>query len=367
MRIREVNTFSDFMALKGSWNDVLKQSNHTVFQTWEWLSTWWKYFGKGKRLLILLAEENNVTIGIAPLMYSVDKMFGVQQGKIEFIGYEHSPYNNFIFADKQEECIKLFVYHLNNLHEKWNYAKLVDIPENADGFKALSNISKVSSAHRSFYTLLPNSQDTLLEWINRKDRKELRRNLRRLEDDSLKASLEDYSEPKLVTAGLKTLMALHQDRWKVKGGFSGMFLNPQFGIFVEDIASCFAQKGWLGLYSLELSGKPVGSLLGFKYNSKYYAYLEGLDSAYLKYSIGNLLFIQTMAKCIQEGIVEFDFLWGTDFYKKKFNPILKQNENAIIVKKGHLSNLRYSIYTKYWNGGTLLNHYFQKYYGKKLN
>ena len=78
MNITEVNKFSDFVALEGRWKKVLQQSDHTVFQTWEWLSTWWKYFGNSKRLLILLAEENDEIVGIAPLMYSVYSKFGAR-------------------------------------------------------------------------------------------------------------------------------------------------------------------------------------------------------------------------------------------------------------------------------------------------
>jgi len=68
-----------------------------------------------------------------------------------------------------------------------------------------------------------------------------------------------------------------------------------------------------------------------------------------------------MTKCIQDGIVEFDFLWGTDFYKKKFNPIPKRTDNAIIVKNGQLNALRYSLYRKYYNGGILLENWLKKY------
>ncbi len=139
-----------------------------------------------------------------------------------------------------------------------------------------------------------------------------------------------------------------------------MFADHIFSEFVEDIASCFSKKGWIGLYSFELSGKPVGSLYGFRYNSKYYAYLEGLDSTYLKYSIGNLLFLKTMEKCIADGLLEFDFLWGTDFYKKKFNPIPKQNQKVIILRKEPFATLRYSLFRKYVNGRILLNNRLTK-------
>ena len=81
MRIFEIGDYPGFLSLKESWTEVLQKCEHTVFSTWEWLSIMWKYFGKDRKLMILLAEENGKTIGIAPLMYLVDKMFGLRRGK----------------------------------------------------------------------------------------------------------------------------------------------------------------------------------------------------------------------------------------------------------------------------------------------
>lgn len=104
MKITAVDNFNDFLALQEKWKKVLQLSDHTIFQTWEWLSTWWRYFGKGRRLLVLLAEVDGEIRGIAPLMYSVESKFGVRQGIIEFIGIGHSEYNGFILSDKHQQC-----------------------------------------------------------------------------------------------------------------------------------------------------------------------------------------------------------------------------------------------------------------------
>ncbi len=195
MKITEIADYESFLTLEEKWKEILGPSNHTVFQTWDWLSTWWKHFGKDRRLLILLAEESEGIIGIAPLMCSVYRISGIRRKIVEFIGSQHSGYNSFIVKPGNEECINQFIEYLNNTNLRWNYAQLEDIPENFAGLNVLSNISEVAPAHQSFYTCLPNSTDQLLDWINRKDRKELKRNVRRLEDDNLKPNLADYSIP----------------------------------------------------------------------------------------------------------------------------------------------------------------------------
>jgi hypothetical protein len=45
MKIVEINDYAGFLSLKERWNEVLQRCNHTIFSTWEWLSTWWNHFG----------------------------------------------------------------------------------------------------------------------------------------------------------------------------------------------------------------------------------------------------------------------------------------------------------------------------------
>jgi CelD/BcsL family acetyltransferase involved in cellulose biosynthesis len=104
MRITEVNNLNDFASLQDAWNDLLQRSSHTVFSTYEWLFTWWRHFGNNRHLIILLAEEDNKLIGVAPLMYSIHSVFGLRQGKIEFVGTGPVTNAAFIMEDRALIC-----------------------------------------------------------------------------------------------------------------------------------------------------------------------------------------------------------------------------------------------------------------------
>ena len=130
--------------------------------------------------------------------------------------------------------------------------------------------------------------------------------------------------------------------------------------FCLEIAKCFSEKGWLGLYCLELSGRPVASLCGFKYESKYYAYETGMDPAYRSYSVGHLLFLNVVDKCIQDGNKEFDFMWGTEPYKKEWNPCLKWLFKAAIPRTGASEYFKYLLYREYWSQGLRIKYFRDK-------
>jgi len=288
-------------------------------------------------------------------MYSVHKMFGLRQGKIEFIGTPDSDYHEFILTEKSEECMKLFIDYLNNLPEKWDCIQLTDIPENAKCLPFLGKISKeLKTVHKCPYTTLPQSSEIFLSSLRRKHRKELRRNLRRIQND-FKVDFADYSGTQSFADGMAMFFGLHQRRWESRGS-PGAFANQKFRSFCRDIARSFSQKRWLGLFLLKLSGKPAAALYGFKYRSKFYAYLSGFDPRYATYGVGSLLFSHIIGEYIQEGLVEFDFMRGAETYKDRWNTIARWNRKVVITRKGFITSFQNWLYREYWHQGNRLKY-----------
>ncbi|MGD0158842.1 MAG: GNAT family N-acetyltransferase [Candidatus Bathyarchaeia archaeon] len=354
MRIIEVNKYDDFLALEEAWNDILKRcGRHTVFSTWEWLTTWWKHFGKDKKLLLLLAKENDTILGIAPLMYSVHKMFGLRMGKIEFIGTGTSDYNDFILTKRTEECLRLFIDYLYDLPENWKCVDLIDIQENSNSLLFLRRISSLKPVHECSYFILPNSYEAfLMNNLKRKQRKHVYRNARNLER-AFKVEVLDCSNVQSFTEGMQCLFELHQKRWESRG-FEGIFADGKSRDFHLDIARAFSQKEWLGLDLLTVSGKKISANYGFKYHSKYYAYITGFDPEYTRYSVGNVLVAYSIRRSIDEGLTEYDFLRGAEEYKIRWNTISRWNSRAILIRKGIAANIELRLYYEYWNQGNRL-------------
>lgn len=389
MRIKEVDSYSDFIALRERWKDVLRRCDHSVFSTWEWLSIWWKHFRKDKRLILLLAEDNDNILGISPLMYSVHKMFGLRIGKIEFLGTPASDYSDFILAEKGEECIKRFMdYVLNSLSEEWDCIELTQIPETAEFLMYLNRISgnarlvpirvfrhpllfsfnlfvgkeNAKLVQRRVlcecpYIPLTKSFDTFFNRLPRKFRKELRRNRRRLQE-KYKVGFEDFSKPESCKEGMKRMFDLHQKRWTAKG-WPGIFADQKVRDFHLDVARSFSEKGWLSLDSLLAKGKDVASLYGFRYKSKLYAYLSGIDPAYHRYSVGNLLYLHILENCIKDEFTEFDFLRGGELYKYRWTSLSRKNFEVVLTQRGFLSWIHNWLGREYWSQGKRLKYFLK--------
>ena len=71
LSIEILTTDYKFYELKNEWNDLLSNSSSdSIFLTWEWVSTWWKYFHSNSAPWIITARhpDTNQLLGIAPLV-----------------------------------------------------------------------------------------------------------------------------------------------------------------------------------------------------------------------------------------------------------------------------------------------------------
>jgi CelD/BcsL family acetyltransferase involved in cellulose biosynthesis len=353
MKVKEINTYDDFLALKDEWTNLLEKCNHTVFSTWEWLSIWWKHFGKNKKLLILLAEDHEKPVGIAPLMYYVDKTFGLRTRKIQLIGTPQSDYNEFILAKKEEECIKAFIdYILDSFPERWDCIELRDIPENSRTLAILKNtadklrIASIKVIHTCPYLPLPKSSETLLQNLSKNFRYNIKRYMKKMVKDYKKVEFTSYEKFSTIEEAVGVLFELHQKRWSERKE-PGAFRNKIIRKFHLEIANLFSRLNWLNLDFIMADDKAVACLYGFKYRSKLYYYLSGFNPIFTKYSPGNLLIFHILQKCIENGLSEFDFLRGEEEYKTCWTSLSRKNFDIVLVKKGLYPLIRDWVTRKY--------------------
>jgi CelD/BcsL family acetyltransferase involved in cellulose biosynthesis len=282
-------------------------------------------------------------------------MFGLRRGKIEFIGTPDSDYNDFIFADRDEQCLNLFFNYLAGISEKWDCVDLTDVPASSKTLLYLKKTAKtIKQLHKCPYAELPETPEIFLGSLKRKQRRELQRNSRRLEENFV-VEFADYSNSAFLKEEMINFFELHQKRWKSRG-CSGVFGKQTMRNFHFDIAQIFSQKGWLGLFLLKLSRVPAAALYGFKYKSKYYAYLSGFDPKYFSYNVGNLLFSYSIAECIKQNLLVFDFMRGAEEYKDRWNATPLWNKQITLTKCGMIENIQHWVFNEYWHLGNTLKY-----------
>jgi CelD/BcsL family acetyltransferase involved in cellulose biosynthesis len=161
------------------------------------------------------------------------------------------------------------------------------------------------------YADLPDTWDEYLAKMRKKDRHELRRKKRRLEE----AGEFRYRVIQEMGTELETVMEDFFRLMRISREDKAQFLNPEREGFFRNLIFRMASLGYLRLHILEKDQDVISAALGFSYNGTFFLYNSGLDPAYSPLSVGLLIKAYSIEHAIIEGNNKFDFLRTNEPYK----------------------------------------------------
>ena len=235
---------------------------------------------------------------------------------LSFIGSSDvCDYMDFVVRQGREDFV--FPQFLNRLESlEWNTITLESLLPNSlalDYFVPLARqrgyqvqIDQVDVSPQLF---LPSSWDEYLALLKTKDRHELKRKLRRLEQTA--ASSYTITERELLPREMESFFEL----FKASDFEKAHFMTDQRREFFETMVSSLAEKGYVRLSFLEVGKVRTASCLCFDYNNDVYLYNSAYDPTYASLSVSLLLKAFCIRDAINDGKKRFDFLRGSEPYK----------------------------------------------------
>ena len=236
---------------------------------------------------------------------------------VSFIGSEDTfDYNDFLIRPGHE--VGFYQTLLDCMEEqKFGMLRLVSLRETSPTLQILPDL-----ARKHGYTVevkeedvtsgigLPSTWDEYLSLLNKKDRHELRRKIRRM-DSQTDWKWYSLSEPAEVNERLGEFIKLMRQSRADKDEF----MTPERERFFYNITQRMSELGLLQLYFLHMDGVTVATSLCFDYGGSRLLYNSGYDPEYAYYSVGLLLNAMCLKDAIEQGLTYFDFLRGPEPYK----------------------------------------------------
>jgi CelD/BcsL family acetyltransferase involved in cellulose biosynthesis len=309
---------SGFEELASEWNDLLhRSSGDIIFLTLEFQRAWWRYLGEGE-LLIVVVRGDGKLIGIAPL-FAVTNPEG--QRVLAIVGcVEVADYLDLIVARGREEEVYATVmdYLAGASAPDWDVLDLCNIHRDSPTLTALPALAEAhgwaaSTAEEDVCPVmqLPGTWEGYLQVLDRKNRHELRRKLRRAEaHEGLRWYIVGPERDLMaeVEAFLDLMAASAPDK--------EAFLTPQMRSFFRQLARVTYDAGWLQLAFLEVEGQRAAAYFNFVYNNRVLVYNSGLDwRSFPQISTGIVLAAYCIRHAIEQGRDVFDFMQGGERYK----------------------------------------------------
>ena len=333
-----------FYNLENEWNSLLQESEaNSIFLTWEWMSTWWSFFGDEGQLWIVVARspDSGSILGLAPLYLHDSTLipgFLPHHHELGFLGAnEIAPdHLDFIVRKGYEHTVasELIEYIYSNV--KWDILRF-------EGLSSKSPLNRLLKSRLSSWgnnlilktgaiLQLPDNWETYHATLGKTLRKNLRKDAQKLErDHSGQVHLSRANNQSDIKATLQALFHLANKVSEMHG--SVYTLGPAvMREFHYQLANALHDKNWVRIYKIAIGDKIIAALYSYHYNNVISGYQMAYDLSWKDYHLGTQILAHSIKQSIEEKAQVYDFLRGEHSYLSQWT---NEQQHDYYYKLGH--------------------------------
>jgi len=312
-------------SLKQDWNALLAKSTpHVPFLRYEYLLTWWQHRGGGEwpqdaQLALIVGYDGGKMAGVAPCFSALNQ----GEKRLLLLGsIEISDYLDVITRDEDRQrflaglvdFVRSRPQGLKDIAALDFYNLLDDSPSLAF-FKTVPDV-EIEMLQHSPYIRLPGDWEVYLASIDKKQRHEIRRKMRRAAEVETPAEVYITTEKAQLEVDMESFLGLMaQDEEKAR------FLTPAMREQMKAIMRMAFEGKSLLLIFLKIGGEFAAGYLNADYLNRVWVYNSGLDRRFIEYSPGWVLLGHLLQWANENKREELDFMRGDEEYKYRFGAV----------------------------------------------
>ncbi len=324
----DLTRYTTFPAeLEDEWNTLLSRSYANYpFMRFGYLHDWWSSLGGGEwqdgELVLITGSQDGKLAGIAPL-FIAKKPDG--KSVLMLVGsHEVSDYLDVIVspADLPEFAAELLSY-LHTHITGWETLNLYNLLDSSPSIPAFESAAADAGWHTDLSTLqpspyiaLPGDWETYLAGIDKKQRHEIRRKMRRAENAEQPAKWYVLSDPEKLEQDIDSFLDL-----MAQGSEKAVFLSEAMVPYMRQVMRTAFKEGYLHLSFLEIGGGKAAAKLCFDYQNRLWGYNSGFNNEFMSYSPGWVLMGHLLTWANEQKREVFDFMRGDEEYKYRFGAV----------------------------------------------
>ncbi|MBL0176689.1 MAG: GNAT family N-acetyltransferase [Ignavibacteria bacterium] len=313
------------------WRDAYRSGSlrvNTAFQSWEWNAAWWETFGAhdpSRELLLLMGEGDGGIEFVAPLFLQRRRVgSAVAWEHVLWLANELSPYPDLVTTSRDCAVAWTAILECIGREHPRAWLQLADVfPRSTFTDSALSCAVDRTTGSTCLQLRFPAGASwTTADVVRPSFRRTLRKALDSAEDAG-DLSWEMIAAPEM--RALDLLRALSIARF----GTRSFFRDPAGAAFFDRITRTAAQDSMLAV--LSRGGRPVHAIFGLYHADIFYYFLSGMESGSGETTPGFVNFHHLYGWLAERGGTAFDFLRGTERYKKDLGGSAITSEHVSIV------------------------------------
>jgi hypothetical protein len=298
---------------------------------------------------VLVLKRDGIITGISPLICRTASRYGLAIRKVEFVEGE-AAYHDVVWGNDPALQTARVVDFLAQTEDQWD---LVDLRPMRETGNVVSSIKDVLARTRLSYRVLPEQPcpyfavdaplPVMLSRLSPHARHSVRNQLnrlRRMNGEGLR--LRIIENPQEEPGLLEKLIAL-ENRKRVAGKLVAPFLARYREVF-QSLFSHLGPHGWVNVALMELGSLPIAWALIFRCGKKLWGYHRAFNAAFSRLSPGTMLDTALIDYCFSHGYEEYDFLYGKEPYKMRWNTGCHERFRLVIWSQRWASQAKTFIY-----------------------
>jgi CelD/BcsL family acetyltransferase involved in cellulose biosynthesis len=314
---------SVFDALRDSWDSLVERSTANLpFNRLVWHESWWAAYAPGRLWVITFTSAEGNLLGIAPFFVEDDPDVG---RVVRFIGHvDVTDYMDLIFDhDHAEALYQQLAEFLAGQSGEFDAIGLANLREDSQTYAVMVNKLRECGFEAKYELIevapqipLPMTyEDYLSDSVSGKQRKEIKRKMRRAEGGEYDVQWYTVGPAHDLDAELERFLHLMGRADKEKAEF---LENPQHVDFFQRIMPRMNDLGYLKLDFITIDGEACAAYLNFVDGAQVFVYNSGLEPEQFGALSPGIVLLQFIIRdAIEHGYKVFDFLRGGETYKHR--------------------------------------------------
>ena len=326
-----VNEFNDFSSLEGLrdlWGELVARTRGaTFFQHFDWLETYWRHYGSGQQLRVLVVSDYEGPVGILPL---VVRRRSLGWGTARVLAYPLDDWGTFYgpIGPKPLETLHAGLRHVARTPRDWDFLELGWVAsESGDGGCTAAALEAAAlPAIRSHYDsvalvdLVGDWHDYLAARPNR-FRSKLAAAERKLASRGDVTYVRHRPEPEGDSPAdyrwdlYDACVDISRRSWQAGAADGTTLCHPEVSDFLRDAHAAAVRTGCCDLNLLYVDGRPAAFMYCYTHRGRIFGLRRGFDATVARDGLGTVLGARVLADSFARGDRQFDL--GASYLESK--------------------------------------------------
>jgi CelD/BcsL family acetyltransferase involved in cellulose biosynthesis len=329
LSVHRLTRLPELLALRTEWDELLSRSESaSVFQTWEWVTTWYEHFGDGKTLWVLtVRDRDGRLVGIAPWSRTSTGLVGMRFLHLLGRGNQLTEYVDVILqTDVAAAATEAIFEALRRWAADWDLLVLPTTPADGPFIPTVRSLADrygyrmLSVESVGISRPLPGTWEEFYRSLRKSMKSNVNNYVNRLHREGHDERMVVVEDPDELDAALDTFLGLHRRRAEARlpRRHKNRFASPAHRAFLYTVARRLLTRGKIWPCFLYVDGQPVAAQICLLHAGRVYTYYSGFDPDWAFHGVMMVLTRRCIERAIESGYREVDMLLGMDQEKLRW-------------------------------------------------